>query len=304
MDKIIECVPNFSEGRNKNIINSIVEAGRTSEVKILDIESDPDHNRMLTTIVGEPKAVFEAVWAMIRKATELIDMEKHQGEHPRIGATDVVPFIPVANVTMEECVELAKRLGKKVGEELEIPVYLYEAAATRPDRVNLADVRKGEYEGLKKEIAKPERSPDFGPAKMHPTAGAMVIGARKFLIAYNVNLDTKDAKIAKDVAKLVREKEGGFPAVKALGFEITEGACPDGRKGFVQVSMNLCDFEKTNMNTVFQKIKEEAEKRGVKVLGSEIYGMVPRAALEGLNLKELQLIDFKRNQILEERLKK
>lgn len=297
MNKIIECVPNFSEGRSKNIINSIVAAGRTGRVKILDIESDRDHNRMLTTIVGEPEAVFQAVWAMIQKATELIDMEKHQGEHPRIGATDVVPFIPVANVTMEECVGLARRLGKKVGEELRIPVYLYEAAATRPDRVNLADVRKGEYEGLKSEIqTNPDRKPDFGPAKMHPTAGAMVIGARKFLIAYNVNLDTKDIQIAKDIAKLVREKDGGFPAVKALGFEIKD-------KGFIQVSMNLCDFEKTNMDTVFQKIKEETEKREVKVLGSEIYGMIPKAALEGIDLDELQLIDFKKDQILEEKLK-
>lgn len=298
MDKLIECVPNFSEGRKKDIIiNSIVEAGQTGKVKILDVESDPDHNRMLTTIVGEPEAVFQAAWAMILKATELIDMEKHQGEHPRIGATDVVPFIPVANVTMEECVDLAKRLGKKVADELKIPVYLYEEAATRPDRVNLANIRKGEYEGLKKEITtNPNRKPDFGPAKMHPTAGAMVIGARKFLIAYNVNLDTKDVQIAQEIAKIVREKDGGFPAIKALGFEIKD-------KGFVQVSMNLCDFEKTNMDMVFRKIKEEAKKRGIKVLGSEIYGMVPRAALEGINLDELQLIDFKKEQILEERLK-
>jgi len=289
-------VPNFSEGRDSQKIKAIVNVGRISGVKILDIESDPDHNRMLTTIVGEPEKVFASVWEMIKIATKLIDMEKHKGEHPRIGATDVVPFIPVANVTMEECVALAKRLGKRVGEELQIPVYLYEAAATRSDRVNLADVRKGEYEGLKKEIEEnPERKPDFGPAKMHPTAGAMVVGARKFLIAFNVNLDTKDVTFAKDIAKLVREKDGGFPAVKALGFEIKE-------KNYVQVSMNLCDFEKTNMDTVFRKIKEEAEKRGVKILGSEIYGMAPKAALAGINLDKLQLIDFKNEQILENRL--
>ena len=294
--KLIECVPNFSEGRDSQKIKAIVNVGRISGVKILDIESDPDHNRMLTTIVGEPEKVFASVWEMIKIATKLIDMEKHKGEHPRIGATDVVPFIPVANVTMEEWVALAKRLGKRVGEELQIPVYLYEAAATRSDRVNLADVRKGEYEGLKKEIEEnPERKPDFGPAKMHPTAGAMVVGARKFLIAFNVNLDTKDVTFAKDIAKLVREKDGGFPAVKALGFEIKE-------KNYVQVSMNLCDFEKTNMDTVFRKIKEEAEKRGVKILGSEIYGMAPKAALAGINLDKLQLIDFKNEQILENRL--
>jgi len=298
MKKLVECVPNFSEGRREKVIKAIVDAGRSEGVKILDIESDADHNRMLTTIVGEPKAVFESAWEMIKKATELIDMEKHQGEHPRIGSTDVVPFIPVANVIMEECVQLAKHLGKKVADELKIPVYLYEAAATRPNRVNLANIRTGEYEGLKKEIStSPDRKPDFGPAKMHPTAGAIVIGARKFLIAYNVNLDSKDIQIAKNIAKLVREKDGGFPAVKAMGFEIKD-------KGFVQVSMNLCDFEKTNMDKVFTKIKEEAEKRGVKVLGSEIYGMVPKAALEGINIEELQLIGFKKEQILEERLKR
>jgi glutamate formiminotransferase len=234
---------------------------------------------------------------MIKKATALIEMEEHQGEHPRIGATDVVPFIPVANVSMEECVALAKRLGEKVGEELKIPVYLYEAAATRPERANLANVRKGEYEGLKKEIGSdPNRQPDFGPSQMHPTAGAMVIGARKFLIAYNVNLDTQDVQVAKEIAKLVREKDGGFPAVKAMGFAIKD-------QGFVQVSMNLCDFEKANMDVVFAKIKEEAQKRGVEVLGSEIYGMVPRAALQGVDLKALQLIEFKKDQILEEKLK-
>jgi glutamate formiminotransferase len=297
MDKLIECVPNFSEGRDKKKIQAIAEAARgRPKVKVLDVEWDKDHHRSLVTLVGEPESVLEAVWAMILKAVTLIDMEKHHGEHPRIGAVDVVPFIPVAHVSMEECVKLAKRLGKRVGEELKIPVYLYEAAATGPERVNLADVRKGDYEGLKKEIeANPKRKPDFGPAKMHPTAGAMVIGARKFLIAYNVNLGSQDVEIAKEIAKLIREKDGGFPAVKALGFEIKD-------KGYVQVSINLCDFEKTNVDVVFQKIKKEAEKRGVKVLGSEIYGMVPQAALEGIDLKALQLTDFKKNQILEENL--
>ncbi len=298
MDKLIECVPNFSEGRDQKKIQAIAEAARgRPKVKVLDMEWDKDHHRSLVTLVGEPEAVFEAIWAMILKAVELIDMEKHQGEHPRIGATDVVPFIPVANVSMKECIDLAKRLGKKVGEELVLPVYLYEAAATRPERVNLANVRQGDYEGLKKEIeTNPERKPDFGPSRMHPTAGAMVVGARKFLIAYNVNLDTQEVEIAKGIAKLIREKDGGFPAVKALGFAIKD-------QGFVQVSINLCDFEKSNMDVVFRKIKDEAEKKGVKVLGSEIYGMVPRAALEGINLDELQLIDFKKDQILEEKLK-
>jgi len=280
------------------VIKKIAGAARGfKKVKVLDVEWDKDHNRSLVTLVGEPEPVFEAVLQIIKVATKLIDMGKHQGEHPRIGATDVVPFIPVAGVSMEECIDLAERLGKRVGEELKIPVYLYEAAATRPERINLADVRKGEYEGLKQEIeTNPDRKPDFGPQKMHPTAGAIVIGARKFLIAYNVNLETQDVQVAKDMAKLVRERDGGFPAVKALGFEIAD-------KGYVQVSMNLCDFEKTNMDKVFRKIKEEAEKRGVKVLGSEIYGMVPMAALKGIDIKELQLIDFKENQILEKNLK-
>lgn len=299
MKKIIECVPNFSEGRNQKIIGAIfLPAKKKAGVRLLDIESDPDHNRCLGTLVGEPGAILEAAEEMIKVATKLIDMEKHSGEHPRIGATDVVPFIPVANVSMRECVELARKLGKKVAEELRLPVYLYEAAATRPSRVRLEDIRKGEYEGLKKEIEiNPDRWPDFGPAKMHPTAGAMVIGARKFLIAFNVNLNTKDVQGAKEIAKLVRESSGGFPGVKALGFEIKE-------KGCVQISMNLCDFEKTNMDKVLRKIKKEAEKRGVKILGSEIYGMIPQAALKNINLDELQLINFNNNQILEERLKK
>ena len=294
--KLIECVPNFSEGKDKVKIKQIVNAGRVIGATILEIESDPDHNRMLVTIVGEPEVVFKSAWRMIEKATELIDMTTHYGEHPRIGATDVVPFVPVANVGMDECVELARRLGKKVAEELAIPVYLYEAAATRPERVNLADVRRGEYEGLKEAIRyDQDRQPDFGPNQMHPTAGACVIGARKFLVAYNVNLASTDLKVAREMAALVREKSGGFPAVKALGMEIKN-------KGFVQVSMNLCDFEKTNMDVVFEKISQEAQKRGVEVIGSEIYGMVPKAALKGIDLSKLKLIDFNQSQILENNL--
>jgi glutamate formiminotransferase len=293
----VECVPNFSEGRDKKKIKAIIDAGRLKGVTVLDIESDPDHHRMLTTLVGEPEVVLRAVWKMIVKATELIDMNKHQGEHPRIGATDVVPFIPVAGVSMRDCVSLARRLGERVAKELGIPVYLYEAAARRRNRRNLADIRKGQYEGLKQEIStNPDRKPDYGDAKMHPTAGATVIGARKFLIAYNVNLDTIDVLVAREIAGLIREKGGGFLAVKALGMEIKDQAC-------TQVSINLCDFEKTNMDVVFKKIKQEAEKRGTKVIGSEIYGMVPKAALEGIDLKKLHLIDFKKDQILENRLK-
>jgi glutamate formiminotransferase len=297
MDMIVECVPNFSEGRRPEVIKKIAAAAsRYKRIKVLDVEWDRDHNRSLVTLVGDPKQMLDAVFRMIRVATRLIDMEKHLGEHPRIGATDVVPFIPVSGLTMDQCVRMAKTLGRWVGRELKIPVYLYEAAATRSDRVNLADVRQGQYESLKEEIkTNPQRKPDFGPARMHPTAGAIVIGARKFLIAYNVNLDTKNVDIAKKIARTVREKDGGFLAVKAMGFEIKD-------KGYTQVSMNLCDYEKTNMGEVFEKIKEEAKKRRVKVINSEIYGLVPLEVLVDLIQKSLQSPDFKKEQILETKI--
>ena len=297
MDKVVECVPNFSEGRRPEVIKKIAAAAsRFKKVRVLDIEWDRDHNRSLITLVGDPKQMLDAVFRMIRVSTRLIDMEKHQGEHPRIGATDVVPFIPISGLTMDQCVRMSRTLGRWVARELRIPVYLYEEAATRPDRVNLADVRKGQYEGLKEEIGtKTKRKPDFGPARMHPTAGAIAIGARKFLIAYNVNLNTKNAKVAKEIAKVVREKDGGFPGVKAMGFEIKD-------KGYVQVSMNLCDYEKANMVVVFEKIKEEAKKRRVKVINSEIYGLMPLNALVDLVQKSLQSPDFKTTQILETKI--
>lgn len=296
MKKIIECVPNFSEGRDQKKIKAIVDAGRVKGVKILDIESDSDHNRMLATIVGGPEAVLESAWQMIVKAVELIDMEKHKGEHPRIGAADVVPFIPVHGVTMNDCVELAKELAERVADKLQIPVYLYEEAAVQADRRNLADVRRGEYEGLKKEIGvNPDRKPDFGPVKMHSTAGATVIGARKFLIAFNVNLATTNVDVAKKIARIVREKDGGFPAVKALGFEIKKRRC-------VQVSMNLCDYQKTNLDQVYQKIEQEAEKRGVKVLDSEVYGLLPLQALVQSFGRMISDCKFSRKQVLETRI--
>ena len=296
IQKLVECVPNFSEGRSKKVMDEIMaEVEPFEKIRVLDIESDPDHNRFLCTLIGDPDQMLEAVFAMIKKAAQLIDMDKHKGEHPRIGAADVVPFIPVSGLSMDECVALARKLGKRVGEELKIPVYLYEAAATRPERKNLANIRKGDYEGLKKVIGKdPDRAPDFGPAKMGK-AGAMVIGARKFLVAYNVNLDTKDLGVAKEIAKIIREKDGGFPAVKALGFDIKD-------KGNVQVSMNLCDFDQTNMDRVYQKICQEAKKRRVKVLNSEIYGMLPLDALVKLTKNVLKATDFEKSQILETRL--
>jgi len=290
MQKIVECVPNFSEGKDLKIINSIFDAAKTvKSVKVFELEHNKDHNRCLFTIVGEPDDVLASVYESIKVASELIDMESHTGEHPRIGATDVVPFAPVSGITMEECVELANKLGKKVGEELGIPVFLYEEAATRPENRNLADVRKGEYEGLKAKMNKP----DFGPFKMHPSAGAVVIGARKYLVAFNVNLDTPDVEIAKKIAGVIREKNGGLAGLKALGFEVD---------GMAQVSMNLVDYEKTNFDEAYRAIETEAEKMGVTVKSSEIYGMIPLESLVGAVKTTFKADTFKSDQVLEKRL--
>lgn len=294
MQKIIECVPNFSEGRDQAVIQKISDSAKEFNVKVLGTEWNESHNRSLMTIVGSPEEVFKASFAMIKTATDLIDMTKHTGEHPRVGATDVVPFVPVSGVTIEECVELSKRLGKKVAEELNIPVYLYEDSAQREDRKNLADVRRGEYEGLKKEIkTNIDKKPDFGPSEFHPTAGAIVIGARKYLIAFNVNLDTKDIEIGKKIAGIVREKDGGLPGIKALGFDVG---------GYAQVSMNLVDYHKTNIDAAFEAVKKEAEKLGVKIKNSEIYGMIPLEALTLAVGKLIKADGFKLDQVLEKKL--
>jgi glutamate formiminotransferase len=290
MQKLIECVPNFSEGRNLKTINAIFDAAKKVKgVKVFELEYNKDHNRMLFTIVGTPDEVLDSVYESIKVATKLIDMNKHVGEHPRIGATDVVPFVPVSGVGMAESVDLAKRLGKKVGKELEIPVFLYEEAATRSENKNLADIRKGEYEGLKIKIGKP----DYGPDRTHSTAGAIVIGARKYLIAFNVNLDTKDIEIAKSIASKIREKDGGLPGVKALGFEVD---------GYAQVSMNLVDFEKTNFDEAYRSVESEALKLGVKVKNSEIYGMIPMEALIKAVKVSFKAEGFSSDQVLEKRL--
>lgn len=289
MQKLVECVPNFSEGKDLKVINAIFDAAKINGVKVFELEYNKDHHRCLFTIVGEPEAVLASVYESIKVATKLIDMNSHSGEHPRIGATDVVPFVPVSGVSMEECVELAKKLGIMVGEELGIPVFLYEEAATKPENRNLADVRKGEYEGLKIKM----NVPDFGPGKMHPTAGATVIGARKYLIAFNVNLDTTDISIAKEIAKKIRERDGGLSGVKALGFEVD---------GMAQVSMNLVDFGKTNFDAAFDAVKKLAEKLGVKVKSSEIYGMIPLEALVKGVKDTFKAESFKSDQVLEKRL--
>jgi len=296
MARIVECVPNFSEGRRKEVVEQIRQAlGSVSGVRLLDLELDADHNRSVITFAGKPEAVEEAAFRGIQRAAQLIDMEGHQGEHPRLGATDVVPFVPISEVTMEECVHMARRLGERVGRELGIPVYLYEKAATRPERVNLADVRRGEYEALKEEIAnKSEREPDFGPRRLGK-AGATIIGAREPLIAYNVYLNTADLKVAKDIARAVRQSSGGLPFVKALGLFIAG-------RGLVQVSMNLTDYRQTPIHRAVEKIREQAQRHGVEVVSSEIVGLVPRQALLDAAEFYLQIENFTPQIVLESRL--
>lgn len=297
MAKIVECVPNFSEGRRPEVIDAILEEIKSVPgVLLLDKEMDKDHNRAVVTFVGGPEEAKAAAFKAIAKAAELIDMEKHQGEHPRMGATDVVPFIPISEVTQRDCVILAEQLGKEVGEKLQIPVYLYEAAASRPDRANLAAVRRGEYEGIKAEIeTNPDRKPDFGPAKMHPSAGAVAIGARMPLIAFNVYLGTPYVGIAKKIANAIRFARGGLRFCKAMGFEIKE-------RGLTQVSMNLVNYPKTPIFRVFEMIKSEAERYGVPVVSSEIVGLTPQDALLDVADYYLRLENFKKEQVLESKL--
>lgn len=296
MRKIVECVPNFSEGRRREIVDQIVSQITTvNGVRLLDVQMDADHNRSVVTFVGEPQAVEEAAFRSVKRAAELIDLDVHRGEHPRMGAADVVPFVPLVNVTMDECVEIARRLGERIGQELGIPVYLYEEAATREDRRDLANVRRGEYEGLKKEIeTNPERAPDFGPRRMG-NAGATAVGARPPLIAFNVNLGTDNLAVAKAIARAVRHSNGGLRYVKALGLDIKE-------RGLVQVSMNMTNYQKTPLFRVFEMIKREAKRYGVPVVGSEIVGLTPNAALVDTAQFYLQLEAFSPAQILENRL--
>jgi glutamate formiminotransferase/formiminotetrahydrofolate cyclodeaminase len=297
MNELVECVPNFSEGRNKTVVQAIAaEISHDRSIRLLDQEMNADHNRSVITFVGEPEAVLEAVLRGVRKATELIDMRQHRGEHPRMGATDVVPFVPVKSTTLERCMELARRAGERIGSELKIPVYLYEAAATRPSRQNLADVRRGELEGIAATIAvDSERAPDFGPKAIHPTAGAIAVGARLPLLAFNVNLGTADVEVARKIAKAIRFQSGGLRYVKALGFELSE-------RGIVQVSMNLVNTWGTPVHRVFALIRDEAERYGVPIVGSEVVGLVCQDALIDVAEHALRLENFTREQILEVRL--
>jgi glutamate formiminotransferase / formiminotetrahydrofolate cyclodeaminase len=297
MKRLLECVPNFSEGRDIAKVDAIIAAMReVSGVFLLDRESDADHNRSVITLAGEPEAVAEAALRGVGKASELIDLTKHSGAHPRLGATDVVPFIPIEGVAIEDCIALAKKVGREIWNRFQIPVYFYEAAAQRPDRTNLENIRKGQFEGVREEVLRnPDRAPDIGDPRLHPTAGATVVGARKFLIAYNINLNTADIEIAKRIGKNIRFSNGGLRYVKAMGVDLKA-------RHLAQVSINLTDFEQTPIHRVFEMVKREAERYGVSIVGSEVVGLIPKKAIETTADFYLQLENFSAAQVLENRL--
>jgi glutamate formiminotransferase len=296
MSKIVECVPNFSEGRDLDKIEKILDPFRGKEgVKLLDYKRDEDHNRVVVTVVGEPQAVKAAMIEAVGLAIQLIDMTKHKGQHPRMGATDVVPFIPIKNMTMAEAVEMAKEVAKEVSEKYKLPVFLYEKAASSPQRENLANIRKGEFEGMAEKIKLPEWKPDYGEAAVHPTAGAVVIGARMPLVAFNVNLNTNNMDTANKIARNVRFLNGGLRYCKAIGIELKD-------RGIVQVSMNMTDYTKTALYRSFELIRIEASRYGVTIAGSEIIGLLPMEALIDTAVYYLGVEDFSMDQILENRL--
>ncbi len=297
MKRLIECVPNFSEGRDPAKVDAIVAAmSSVSGVYVLDREMDADHNRCVITLAGEPDSVAEAALRGVGKAMELIDLTKHTGAHPRVGATDVVPFIPIEGVTIEDCVALAHRTGHEIWARYRIPVFFYEAAARRPDRVNLENVRRGQFEGLREEMKhNHDRQPDVGEPKLHPTAGVTVVGARKFLVAYNVNLNTSDITIANKIAKAIRFSSGGLRYVKSMGVELKA-------RNLAQVSINLTDFEQTAMHRVYEMVKREAERYGAMPVGSEIVGLIPKKAIEMAADFFLQLESFSPEQVFENKL--
>ena len=294
---IIECIPNVSEGRRPEIVEAIAAAIRSVPgVRLLDHSSDASHHRSVFTFAGDAGAVKAAVLAMYERALAAIDLRSHSGEHPRLGAIDVVPFVPIEGVTMEACVALAKDVGREVADRFGVPVYLYEEAASDPARRNLEDIRRGEFEGLAAKMASAGWAPDFGPAHPHAAAGASVIGARMPLIAYNINLNTDRLDVAKKIAAAIRHSSGGFRFVKAAGFELKD-------RGVVQVSMNLTNYEKTPIFRVFETVKREAERYGVTILESEIVGLIPAAALNAAAEYYLQIAGFKADQVLENKLR-
>jgi glutamate formiminotransferase len=297
MQTIIECVPNFSEGRDVQKVETIIRALLAGpDVYLLDQEMDADHNRCVITLVGTRERIGEAALRGIGKAAELIDLNQQRGAHPRLGATDVVPFVPISGVTLEDCVRIAEWVAEQAWRRFKIPTYLYEAAARQPERRNLENIRRGQFEGLREEVrTNPKRHPDFGEAALHPTAGATVVGARKFLIAYNINLNTPEVAPAKAIAKKIRASSGGFPCVKAIGVELKS-------RHLGQVSMNLTDFETTSIATVFDAVRREAAAQGVEVLGSEIVGLAPRRALEDAAVQYLKVENYRPQLVFENRL--
>ncbi len=296
MGKIVECIPNFSEGRDMEVVERIVDAVRKADgVKLLNYSSDSDHNRTVVTFIGSVQGVETAILKMAERVYENIDMSKHTGGHPRMGALDVVPFVPIKDVTVEECIELSKRVGKAIGEKFNIPVYLYEDSASKPERKNLAAVRKGQYEGFFGKIKDPAWKPDFGPAVMNVKGGCTAVGARVPLVAFNVNLGTDNIDIANSIAKIVRNIGGGLRFVKAMGVKIED-------RNIVQVSMNLVNYEKTSIYRAYEMVKMEAKRYGVPVVGSEIVGLVPMSALVQSLEYYLQIENFSEDQILEKRI--
>jgi glutamate formiminotransferase len=297
MPRIIESVPNISEGRRSEVVQAVVDAlGRVPGVRVLDVQSDKDHNRSVISLVGDERSLPLALLELFEVAVARIDLRTHQGEHPRAGAVDVVPFIPIEGTTMAECVALARQLGQAVAERFQLPVYLYEEAATAPHRRGLEEVRRGQFEGLAEKMRDPQWKPDFGPAAPHPSAGATVIGARMPLIAYNINLATSDLEVAKRIAKAIRHSSGGFRFVKAMGVMLEQ-------RKLAQISINMTDFKKTPLHRVFETVRSEAERNGVGVVGSEIVGLVPAEALMDAADHFLRLENFSPSQVLERKLR-
>jgi glutamate formiminotransferase len=296
MNKILECVPNFSEGRDLEIIEKIVDPFRhTDGVKLLDLQTDEDHNRSVVTVVGEPKSLKKAVVESMGIAIKLIDMRNHTGQHPRMGAIDVVPFIPIKNITVDEAIGVSKAVAEQVADAYRLPIYLYEQSAAKPERRNLATIRKGQFEGMAEKIKEPDWVPDYGPAEIHPTAGVTAMGARMPLVAYNVNLDTPDIEIANQIAKRIRHISGGLRYCKGIGIELKD-------RGIVQVSLNMTDYTRTALYRVFELIKIEAQRWGVNVIGSEVIGLVPMQALIDCAEYYLGIENFSMEQVLEARI--
>lgn len=296
MTRLVECIPNFSCSKEKDeaAYNALVEvANSVPGCTLFDAQTDSNHNRCVFTLIGTPEAIEEVAFRLTKKAAEVIDMTKHHGEHSRMGATDVIPFVPTVNVTVEECVEMSKRLGKRIWEELQIPIFLYEDSATSPDRVNLANVRKGQFEGMPEKLLQPEWAPDFGERKIHPTAGVTAIGARMPLVAFNINLATSDVNIAKKIAKVIRGSSGGFKCCKAMGFMLED-------RGIAQVSMNMVNYEVTPLTVVYEMVDSLAKRYGTYIVGSELVGLTPAKALLDCAEYYLKLENFDyRNQVME-----